>query len=104
MEVEVSARALRSVLSAALIALADLPRPPATFVLRAVLLGDAVELSIEICPTAKTSKPAYASDYRALRQRDVEILARAESVRLAFGLSSVKMVFPCVAPYVQAAG
>jgi len=104
MEAEVSARALRSVLSAALIALADQPRPPATFVLRAVPVGDAVELSIEICPTEKPSKPAYASAYRALRRRDVEMLARAESVRLAFGISSVKMVFPCVASSAQLTG
>jgi hypothetical protein len=93
-DVELSSRALRTVLSATLIALSDLAGAPAQIVLRAKALPNRVELSISLHPR-QGSKNTYVSDYRALQRRDAEILALAESVQLTLGEDSAQLVFAC---------
>ena len=51
-----------------------------------------VELSIDLRPTERVIK-AYVTDSRALKWRDVEILALAESVQLTRGDSAVQLTF-----------
>ena len=94
-DVELSSRALRSVLSSTLIALSDLSKFPATLVLRARALPDCIELSIDLHPIERGSKSAYMSDYRSLKWRDVEILAIAESVQLKLDDTGAKLIFSC---------
>ena len=93
-DVKLSSRALRSVLSAALIALSDLSKLPATLVIRAQAMPDRVELFIDLRPTERDIKRAYASDSRLLKWRDVEILAIAESVQLTRNDTGAQLTFP----------
>jgi hypothetical protein len=81
-DVALPCTALRSVLSAALIALCDLSAAPAELVIRAQAKPDRVELSIEVCPTEGRATPVRSAKYRPLSWRDVQILALAESVKL----------------------
>ncbi|MFZ3139976.1 hypothetical protein [Polaromonas sp.] len=92
-DVELSSRALRSVLSAALIALSDLSKVPATLVVRAQAMPERIELSIDLRPAERNVKNAYETDSRPLTWRDVEILAVAESVRLEHGDSGAQLTF-----------
>ncbi|CAN5422764.1 hypothetical protein BH10PSE16_BH10PSE16_26590 [soil metagenome] len=92
-DVELSSRALRSVLSAALIALSDLSKVPATLVLRAQAMPDRIELSIDLRPNERNARVAYATDSRTLKWRDVEILAVAESVKLTRGSTGAQLTF-----------
>ncbi|MDB5869036.1 MAG: hypothetical protein JWP96_1368 [Polaromonas sp.] len=92
-DVELSSRALRSVLSSALIALSDLSKLPATLVIRAIAMPDCVELSIGMQPIERKSKSAYVSNYRALKWRDVEVLAMAESVKLKLDETGAQLSF-----------
>ena len=91
--VELSSRALRSVLSATLIALSDLSKAPANLVIRAQLMLDCVELSIDLCPTDRVAKNIHVPDYRPLNWRDVEILAIAETVKLTRGNAGAQLTF-----------
>lgn len=95
--VPVRTQALRSVLSATLLALTDMLKVPATLVLRAVHTAGAVHLSVQVLPAEGGRKNSYANDYRALRQRDVETLALAESVQLTLDASGARLVVPCAA-------
>lgn len=81
-DVTLSSTALRSVLSAALIALCDLSAAPAELVIRAQAKAQRVELSIALRPTEGRATPVRPAKYRPLSWRDVEILAVAESVKL----------------------
>jgi hypothetical protein len=92
-DVELSSRALRSVLSAALIALSDLSKVPATLVVRTQAMPERIELSIDLRPAERNVKNAYETDSRPLTWRDVEILAVAESVRLEHGDSGAQLTF-----------
>lgn len=92
-DVKLSSRALRSVLSATLIALSDLSTVSATLVIRAQAMPDRVELSIDLRPTERNTKRAYVTDSRALKWRDVEILALAESVQLKHGDTGAQLTF-----------
>ena len=94
-DTQVSSRALRSVVSAALVTLSDLSSAPATLTLRAVAFSDRIELSIALSthddPSTKT---VPANGYRLLNWRDVELIAGAESVGLAHSDSGVRLTFP----------
>ncbi|CAM3426532.1 hypothetical protein [Polaromonas hydrogenivorans] len=92
-DVKLSSRALRSVLSAALIALSDLSKVSATLVIQAQAMPDSVELTIDLRPTERDTKRAYVTDSRALKWRDVEILALAESVQLERGDTGAQLTF-----------
>jgi len=91
---ELSSRALRSVLSATLIALSDLSKVPANLVIRAQVMPDCVELSIDLCPNDRVAKIIHVTDYRPLTWRDVEILALAETVKLTRGNAGAQLTFP----------
>ena len=78
----VSNRALRSVLSAALISLSDLSPVPASLVMRARVLPQRIDLSIDLIPTGQPTTNAASTTYRLLEWRDVETLAAAETVGL----------------------
>jgi hypothetical protein len=82
LDLALSSTALRSVLSAALIALCDLSAAPAELVIRAQVRLQSVELSIALRPTEGRATPVRPAKYRPLSWRDVEILAVAESVKL----------------------
>ncbi len=94
-DAELSSRALRSVLSAALIALSDQSEPPADLVIRAQALPDRVEFSIELRPTEARMKHVRLAASRRLSWPDVEILARAESVKLALVNGGAQLTFEC---------
>ena len=89
----VSGRGLRSVLSAALMALGDQSKVSGTLVIQAQAMPDRVELSIELRPKEQAARNVHVTDYRMLRWRDVETLAMAESVRLTHSSTGVQMVF-----------
>jgi hypothetical protein len=92
-QAELPSRALRSVLTATLIALGDLSAAPAELVLRAQALPDRIELSIDLRPTAGDARHVQAAGYRPLTWRDVEVLAIAESVLLTHGNAGAQLTF-----------
>lgn len=91
--VVLSSRALRSVLSATLLALSDLSRAPADLVIRAQALPNRVELSIDLRPGAGEAREVQVTGYRPLTWRDVEVLAIAESVKLTHGQAGAQLTF-----------
>lgn len=92
-DVALSSTALRSVLSAALIALCDLSAAPAELMIRAQARPPRVELSIALRPTEGRATPVRPAKYRPLSWRDVEILALAESVKLTRTSDGVQLSF-----------
>lgn len=92
-DVALSSTALRSVLSAALIALSDLSADPAELVIRAQTKPERVELSIELRPTEGRTTPFRSAKCRPLSWRDVEILALAESVILTRAQGGAQLSF-----------
>lgn len=92
-DVTLSSTALRSVLSAALIALCDLSAAPAELMIRAQARPPRVELSIALRPTEGRATPVRPAKYRPLSWRDVEILALAESVKLTRTSDGVQLSF-----------
>lgn len=92
-DAELSSTALRSVLSATLMALSDLSEAPADLVIRAQALQDSIELSIDLRPTEGRAKNVRLPAYRPLRWQDVEILAIAESVTLTRGNGGAQLSF-----------
>jgi len=94
-DVDVFSTSLRSLLCAALIALSDLSKAPANLMIRARALADCVELLIDFQPTEEeNSSFTRAADSRSLSWREVDILAKAESVKLTRLNHSVQLVFP----------
>lgn len=91
---ELSSRALRSVLSATLLALSDLSRGPAALLVRARAMPDGIALSIDLRPTEGRASRVQLTDYRALKWRDVEILALAECVGLTRRHEGAQLIFP----------
>ena len=92
-DAELSSAALRSVLSATLIALSDHSGPPADLLIRAQALPDRVEFSIELRPTEARVKNFRLAESRLLSWREVEILASAESVELALVNGGAQLSF-----------
>ena len=101
---EFSSRALRSVVSAALVCLSDQSKAPATLTLRGQVLPDRIDLSIDLhLDEPQQARTVIANGYRLLNWRDLELLAGAESVglarsdigaRLTFNLSSENQGLP----------
>jgi hypothetical protein len=81
-ELPVSLRlaALRSVLPAALIALSDQRTEAADLQLRAQQQGADLRLSAVLRPAERPADNGPVTEYRALRWRDVQVLAQAEAV------------------------
>jgi hypothetical protein len=92
-DVALSSMALRSVLSAALIALCDLSAAPAELMIRAQARPQRVELSIALRPTEGRATHARSAKYRPLSWRDVQILALAESVKLTRSEGGAQLSF-----------
>lgn len=93
-DAEISSTALRSVLTAALIALSDLSEAAADILLQMQALPDRVELSIDLRPNPGRTKGVRPIPFRLLGWRDVEILAIAEGVKLTRAQGVVLLVFP----------
>jgi hypothetical protein len=91
-----SSRALRSVLSAALIALSDLSKAPAVMTIKAQAMPDGVGLSINVRPTEGKARNVNMTSYRPLTWRDVERLALADSVKLTHDDTDVQIILPRV--------
>lgn len=89
----VASRALRSVLSAALVSLSDQSPVPARLVMRAQVMPARIELSIDLIPAGQPTGNAASTSYRRLDWQDVEALAAAESVELAHSDSSARLGF-----------
>ena len=89
----VSSRALRSVLSAALVSLSDQSPVLASLAMRAHVMPERIELSIDLVPAGQSTGNAASTSYRLLNWQDVEVLAAAESVKLTHGDSSVRLSF-----------
>ena len=89
----VSSRALRSVLSATLIALSDLSQAPADLVIRAQAMPASVEVSVVLRTNERRLKNSYSTDYRLLKWRDVETLATAEGVELTHDQTGAQLTF-----------
>jgi hypothetical protein len=91
-----SSRALRSVLSAAMIALSDLAKAPAVMTISAQAMPDGVGLSIKVRPTEGKARNVNMTSYRPLEWRDVARLALADSVKLTHDDTSAQIFLPLV--------
>ena len=92
-DMEVSSSALRSVLSAALIALSDQSASSAKLVLRAHATSESVQLLIDLQAVAGSVAQLGLAQYRLLNWRDVEVLAKAEKVKLGFSKGIAQLSF-----------
>ena len=91
---EFSSRTLRSTVSAALVCLSDQSTAPATLTLRARVLPDRIELSIDLrIDEQQQARTVMANGYRLLNWRDLELLACAESVGLARSDGGAQLTF-----------
>ena len=89
----VSARSLRSVLSATLIALSDLSQAPADLVIQAQAMTDCVDVSVTLRATERRQKNDYSTTFRLLKWSDVEVLAAAEAVKLTHDDTGAHLIF-----------
>ena len=90
--------ALRSVLTAALIALSDQQNGAADLILQAHKAGKDTELSIVRLGARRPADNLPTADYRALSWGDVAALARAESVGLSRTAEGVRLRFSHASP------
>jgi hypothetical protein len=91
-----SSRALRSVLSAAMIALSDISKAPAVMTIKAQAMPDGIELSVKVRSTEGKARNVNMTSYRALEWHDVEILALADSVKLTHDDTGAQILLPLV--------
>ena len=96
----VSLTALRSVLTAALIALSDEESGAADLHLQARKLGNDAELSLLRLPADRAADNSPTGDYRQLNWRDVQALAQAEAVGFSHSVDSVHLIFTSAVPAV----
>ncbi|SDM45704.1 hypothetical protein [Polaromonas sp. JS666] len=97
--VQLPQSALRTVLTAALIALTDTAAAPGKVLIGAEFAQDLLTLHIELKPH-DSAEPMRAADklpYRLLEWRDVQILAEQESVQLVHGKNRLTLQFEAVA-------
>jgi hypothetical protein len=92
-EARLSVTAVRQVLTAALIALSDQSEAPAALLVEAQAMPGAIEISIFLCPTDKDSTYLGANADRPLGWREVEALAKAQSVQLTLTPTGVQLTF-----------
>ena len=90
---QLSRTAVRSVLSAALIALSDHAEAPAVLVIQAQALPDHMEFSVTLHPAEEALTFLHAPLDRPLRWHEVEALARAESVKWSRTQDGVRLMF-----------
>ena len=91
--VDVSSSALRSVLTASLIAAADNAPLPADLVLTTEVSPGYALVSIRVCAADRAAGVADATNYRRLEWSDAGALAQAESVELSRQGDGVTMRF-----------
>ena len=97
--VQLPQSALRTVLTAALIALTDTASAPGKVLIGAEFAQDLLTLHIELKPH-DSAEPMRAADklpYRLLDWRDVQVLAEQESVQLVHGKNRLTLQFEAVA-------
>ncbi|HYW57927.1 MAG TPA: hypothetical protein VE934_13260 [Polaromonas sp.] len=87
---------LRTVFTAALIALTDTSRAPATVLLACEPAGDQTRIRITVTPEPNAALPEEARQYRALGLDDVQALADAENIALRYKETWVEMLFTSV--------
>jgi hypothetical protein len=89
---QVSCTAIRSVLTAALLALSDTAGQPSDIQVDARLDGNAVVIDLSLTPAERSADNVGAPDYRALGWDDVHRLATAEDVGLSRAGDSVRLM------------
>jgi hypothetical protein len=99
-EATVARSAIRSVLTAALLACTDLLAGPADLVFAASLSGDRVLVSITLVDAPGRNGFANEADYRHLLWDDVQAIAAAEGARLVHSQAMVELSFARVTPAV----
>ncbi len=95
---EITARvpctAIRSTLTAALLAMSDAARQPADLQVQARAEGKQVVIEITQVPAERSADNGSSEDYRALGWDDVQALADAEGVGLERRAESVRLTLP----------
>ena len=92
-EAQLSRSAVRSVLSAALMALSDHAQAPAVLVLQARVLSDHIEVSVTLRSAEEAWTCLHALVDRPLQWHEAEVLAQAESVTWSRTRDGVRLTF-----------
>lgn len=87
----VSCTAIRSVLTASLLALSDAAGQPADLTVKARIQGGQAIIELSMTPSDRPADNRPSDDYRALTWDDVAALAAAESVGLERGADQVTL-------------
>lgn len=97
--VQLPQSALRTVLTAALIALTDAAAAPGKVLMEAEFAQDILSLHIELKPhdAAEPMRAADKPPYRLLDWRDVQVLAQQESVHMVHGTNRFTLQFEAAA-------
>ena len=97
--VQLSQSALRTVLTAALIALTDAAATPGKVLIEAEFVQDILSLHIELKPhdAAEPMRAADKPPYRLLDWHDVQVLAQQESVHMVHGKNRFTLQFEAAA-------
>jgi len=90
----VSCTAIRSVLTAALLALSDEADDPADLLVRAEATAQQAVIELTRTPVDRPADNRLSDDYRPLSWDDVAVLAAAESVNLTRSGNSVQLTLP----------
>lgn len=94
MAARVSCTAVRSVLTAAILALSDTASGPADLHVSAQSEGPQVLISLTLTPAVRPADNHGSEDYRALTWGDVDALASAESVGLVHTPTAAQLTLP----------
>ncbi len=94
---QVSCTAIRSVLTAALLALSDEADEPADLLVRAEATAQQAVIELTRTPVDRPADNRLSDDYRPLTWDDVAALAAAESVTLTRSGTSVQLTLPAQA-------
>lgn len=93
-QARVSCTAIRSVLTAALLAMSDAATQPADLVVHASAEAQQVVIDLSLAPAERSADNRASEDYRALTWDDVQALAGAESVGLDRSGQTVRLTLP----------
>jgi hypothetical protein len=93
-QARVSCTAVRSTLTAALLALSDAAGQPADLQVQAHDEGAQVAIELTLAPADRSADNGGSEDYRPLGWDDVQALADAEGVALARSASGVRLTLP----------
>lgn len=91
---EFSSQSIRSVVSAALVCLSDQSTASGTLTLRAQVLSNRIDLSIDLrIHESQSPRISHANDCRLMNWRHLELLASAESVGIVRNDRGVQLAF-----------